>query len=81
MGRFHLYGPKQIFFFKKPKKVSIMNNVYCNASRVLIWLGESDRDIYEAMTLLECFEDSSFPKNDKLRAFMPGLEKVCKKPW
>ena len=65
-------------------QVSQMRSIYSTASRVLIWLGVSDAQIREAMTILREHEaDAQRLREDRslLAAVKPGLEKLLRRPW
>ena len=68
---------------EKSHQVSMMRDIYKNASRVLVWLGESDRDIRKAMALLKQAESAEhcLPTVNKLGSFISGLGKIFAKPW
>ncbi|KAL8729389.1 MAG: hypothetical protein Q9166_004782 [cf. Caloplaca sp. 2 TL-2023] len=68
---------------EKTHQVSIMKNIYTGASQVLVWLGESDKDLRKAMAFFKQLEvtKSHFPAKEDIAPFVPGLGKFFKKPW
>ena len=68
---------------EKTHQVSMMRSIYSSAAGVLLWLGESDKDIRKAMALLQRMDDPAvqWPTDKDLEPFAPGLDKLFKKPW
>ncbi|KAL9601238.1 MAG: hypothetical protein Q9219_002643 [cf. Caloplaca sp. 3 TL-2023] len=70
---------------EKTHQVSMMRSIYGSASGVLVWLGESDKDIRKAMALLKRMDKSNinvlWPAEEDLAPFKPGLDKLFNKPW
>lgn len=58
-----------------------MYTIYSNASQVLVWLGESDDDIDQAMHFLAQSFDNRETYLDACCSVIPGLGKLFKKPW
>ncbi|KAL8948149.1 MAG: hypothetical protein Q9222_005637 [Ikaeria aurantiellina] len=66
---------------EKTHQVGMMKEIYREASRVLMWLGESDRDIRRAMTFLKRRRLFQLLTEDELDPFIPGLTKIFERPW
>ncbi|KAL8767641.1 MAG: hypothetical protein Q9209_005900 [Squamulea sp. 1 TL-2023] len=68
---------------EKTHQVSMMKHIYRSASLVLLWLGESDKDIRKAIAHLELLDTigGRRPTEESLKPFLPGLAKIFKKPW
>lgn len=66
---------------EKTHQVGMIRDIYRGASRVLIWLGESDRDIRKAMAFLEQRKKFQLLTRDELNPFVSGLTKIFKQPW
>lgn len=68
---------------EKTHQVSMMRSIYSSAAGVLLWLGESDKDIRKAMALLQRMDESrvQWPTDKDLESFAPGLDKLFNKPW
>ena len=69
---------------ERTHQVNQMRSIYSAASRVLIWLGESDADTREAMTILQDCRENEWPlPEDKpaLAILKPGVEELLSRPW
>lgn len=69
---------------EKTHQVSMIREIYQNASQVLVWLGESDRDIRKALALLvDLRKDDNvrYLQKGNVKAFASGLTKIFKRPW
>ncbi|KAL9046329.1 MAG: hypothetical protein Q9214_000809 [Letrouitia sp. 1 TL-2023] len=66
---------------EKTHQVGMMRDIYRGASQVLIWLGESDRDIRRAMAFLRQRKRFQLLTSDELNPFVPGLAKIFNQPW
>ncbi|KAJ9636376.1 hypothetical protein H2201_003542 [Coniosporium apollinis] len=58
-------------------QVRQMRDIYANASKVLVWLGESDEDTDQAMEFLQ---DSEENRNQREKPLV-GLEKIYNRHW
>lgn len=61
---------------EKNHQVRQMRDIFTNASNVLVWLGESDADMDQAM---QCVQMSTTIRD--LDPPMIGLRKICKSSW
>ena len=61
--------------------VGMMREIYAQASRVLVWLGQSDRDIREAMAFVEKAPSLSYPYPVEAKVFKVGLAKIFERSW
>ncbi|KAL8776536.1 MAG: hypothetical protein Q9213_008231 [Squamulea squamosa] len=68
---------------EKTHQVSMMKHIYRSASLVLLWLGESDKDIRKAIAYLEQLDTvgGRRPTEETLEPYLPGLAKIFNKPW
>lgn len=66
---------------EKTHQVGMMRDIYRGASQVLVWLGESDKDIRKAMAFLEQRKRFQLLTRDELDPFVPGLAKIFRQPW
>jgi hypothetical protein len=62
---------------EKNHQIRQMRGIYSNASNVLVWLGESDEDIAEAMDFLQ----DSRENRDNRKKPLVGLAKMFRSPW
>src|SRR5204863_8336259 len=62
---------------EKSHQVGQMHYIYSNASKVLIWLGQSDKDIDQAMEFLQ----DSRETRDKREKPLVGLRKMFSSRW
>ncbi|KAK0752991.1 heterokaryon incompatibility protein-domain-containing protein [Schizothecium vesticola] len=71
--------------WEKTHQVRLMREIYFSASRVLIWLGESDSDIDEAIDDLVENDGMTTAQNPSRRetgeALRAGLRKMVMSPW
>ena len=66
---------------EKAGQVGMMRDIYAQASRVLVWLGQSDRDIREAMAFVDKAPSLSYPYPVEAKVFKAGLAKVFERSW
>lgn len=66
---------------EKTHQVGMMRDIYRGASQVLIWLGESDKEIRKAMAFLEQRKRFQLLTRDELDPFVAGLAKIFRQPW
>ncbi|KAL9607137.1 MAG: hypothetical protein Q9167_007922, partial [Letrouitia subvulpina] len=66
---------------EKTHQVGMMRDIYRGASQVLIWLGESDKDIRKAINFLEQRKIFQLLTREELDPFLPGLAKIFNQPW
>ena len=71
----------QTSLLEKTHQVGLMKDIYKGASRVLVWLGESDMDIRKAITFLEQRTMFQLLTRDELEPFTSGLTKIFNRPW
>ncbi|KAH0534098.1 hypothetical protein FGG08_007307 [Glutinoglossum americanum] len=62
---------------EKNHQVRQMHDIYSSASKVLIWLGKSDKDIEQAMEFLQ---DSKEIRDEREKPLV-GLRKMFSSPW
>ncbi|KAI4159509.1 MAG: hypothetical protein LQ342_006510 [Letrouitia transgressa] len=70
---------------EKAQQVGMMKDIYREASQVLVWLGESDKDIRQAMQRIKKLEAPGYLEASQVGPFydpfVTGLDKVFKKSW
>lgn len=73
---------------EKTHQVGMMKTIYSTAYQVLVWLGESDKDIRLAMALFKHAEGKSsdglsnfLTSMDQSSPFWTALDKFFRKPW
>lgn len=66
---------------EKTHQVGMMRDIYAQASRVLVWLGQSDKDIREAMAFVDKAPSLSYPYPVEAKVFKAGLVKIFERSW
>lgn len=70
---------------ERTQQVNLMRHIYANAHRVLVWLGESDRDINKAIKFIADLKFLPETLEEDTPAFYApvsrGLVKLFSKPW
>ncbi|MCJ1460672.1 hypothetical protein MMC28_011054 [Mycoblastus sanguinarius] len=66
---------------ERSHQVHHMYQIYSNAARVLVWLGESHPDTNKAMDFLKSTVINTFAKDSEVAPFIPGLAKIYNRPW
>jgi hypothetical protein len=64
-------------FSEKNHQIRQMSSIYSSAAKVLIWVGESDSEINEAMEFLQ----DSRENRDRRQKPMAGIKKIFARPW
>ncbi|KAI4211009.1 MAG: hypothetical protein LQ351_006129 [Letrouitia transgressa] len=70
---------------EKAQQVEMMKDIYRDASQVLVWLGESDKDIRQAMQRIKKLEAPGYLEAKQVGPFydpfIAGLDKIFRKSW
>ncbi|KAI4191071.1 MAG: hypothetical protein L6R41_000386 [Letrouitia leprolyta] len=70
---------------EKTYQIKMMKEIYREASQVLVWLGESDKDIRMAMDCIKRLEAPGYLDPNQVASFYApceaGLDKLFRKPW
>ncbi|KAL8845985.1 MAG: hypothetical protein Q9221_008889 [Calogaya cf. arnoldii] len=66
---------------EKTHQVRLMRDIYRGASKVLVWLGESDGEMSMTVEHLQKRGVFQLQMEDELGPFLLGLAKIFKQPW